>query len=222
MIDPPATCACCGGSRLSKLGEDVTETLEEIPRRFKVIETVREKFTCRDCEAISQPPAPFHATPCVFIGPHLLATILSDKFGMHSPLNRQSTRFKREGIELSTSTLADQVGYGTAALLPIFDLIETHAFAAERLLAMTPQSPFRPKTNARPGEYGPTCAMTGPTAARQRRRPYTMRRAIAAASIRRSTWPNMAALLRAAQGRRKESGTDHLRLLPCACAAQIL
>ncbi len=69
VIDPPVTCACCGGSRLSKLGEDVTETLEEIPRRFKVIETVREKFTCRDCEAISQPPAPFHATPRGFIGP---------------------------------------------------------------------------------------------------------------------------------------------------------
>lgn len=40
VIDPPTACACCGGSRLSKLGEDVTETLEEIPRRFKVIETV--------------------------------------------------------------------------------------------------------------------------------------------------------------------------------------
>src|SRR6202045_3485142 len=39
VIEPPTTCACCGGSRLSKLGEDVTETLEEIPRRFKVIET---------------------------------------------------------------------------------------------------------------------------------------------------------------------------------------
>ena len=99
VIDPPATCACCGGSRLLKLGEDVTETLEEVPRRFKVIETVREKFTCRDCEAISQPPAPFHATPRGFIGPHLLATILFDKFGMHSPLNRQSTRLKCEGIE---------------------------------------------------------------------------------------------------------------------------
>ena len=49
VIDPPATCACCGGSRLAKLGEDITETLEEIPRRLKVIETVREKFTCRDC-----------------------------------------------------------------------------------------------------------------------------------------------------------------------------
>ncbi len=101
VIDPPATCACCGGSRLSKLGEDVTETLEEVQRRFKVIETVCEKFSCRDCEAISQAPAPFLATPRGFIGPHLRATILFDKFGMHSPLNRQSTRFKCEGNELS-------------------------------------------------------------------------------------------------------------------------
>src|SRR5882724_5739247 len=63
VIEAPTSCACCGGSRLAKIGEDVTETLEEIPRRFKVIETVREKFTCRDCEAISQPPAPFPARP---------------------------------------------------------------------------------------------------------------------------------------------------------------
>src|SRR3954453_1991121 len=133
VIDPPATCACCGGSRLAKLGETITETLEEIPRRFKVIETVREKFTCRDCEAISQPPAPFHATPRGFIGPHLLATILFDKFGMHIPLNRQSARFKAEGIDLPLSTLADQVGHGTFAVMPLFHLIERHVLAAERL-----------------------------------------------------------------------------------------
>jgi transposase len=99
----PTTCACCGGSRLAKIGEDVTKTLEEIPRRFKLIETVREKFTCRDCEKVSQPPAPFHATPRGFIGPRLLATILFDKFGMHMPLNRQSARFKCEGVELTGS-----------------------------------------------------------------------------------------------------------------------
>ena len=45
VIEAPTTCACCGGSRLTKIGEDVTKTLEEIPRRFKLIETVREKFT---------------------------------------------------------------------------------------------------------------------------------------------------------------------------------
>ncbi|UVK48310.1 IS66 family transposase (plasmid) [Mesorhizobium sp. AR07] len=133
VIDPPTACACCGGSRLSKLGEDVTETLEEIPRRFKLIETVREKFTCRDCEKITQPPAPFHATPRGFIGPRLLATILFDKFGMHAPLNRQSARFKAEGIDLPLSTLADQVGHGTFAVMPLFQLIERHVLAAERL-----------------------------------------------------------------------------------------
>ncbi|KRP88614.1 hypothetical protein AOQ73_27785 [Bradyrhizobium pachyrhizi] len=133
VIDAPTSCACCGGSRLAKIGEDVTKTLEEIPRRFKVIETVREKFTCRDCEKISQPPAPFHATPRGFIGPQLLATILFDKFGMHIPLNRQSARFKAEGIDLSLSTLADQVGHGTFAVMPLFQLIERHVLAAERL-----------------------------------------------------------------------------------------
>ncbi len=74
VIEAPTTCACCGGSRLAKIGEDATKTLEEIPRRFKVVETVREKFT-----------------------------------------------------------LADQVGHGTFAVMPLFHLIERHVLAAERL-----------------------------------------------------------------------------------------
>src|ERR1700692_1010824 len=60
IVPGPTACACCGGSRLSRLGEDITETLEVIPKSWKVIEHVREKFTCRDCEKISQAPAPFH------------------------------------------------------------------------------------------------------------------------------------------------------------------
>ncbi len=56
----PSTCPCCGGTTLRKIGEDVTETLELIPRQWKVIQHVREKFSCRACEAISQPPAPSH------------------------------------------------------------------------------------------------------------------------------------------------------------------
>lgn len=133
VIPAPASCPCCGSAKLSKLGEDVTETLEVIPRRWKVIQTVREKFTCRACEAITQPPAPFHVTPRGFAGPNLLATILFDKFGQHQPLNRQSDRFAREGINLSVSTLADQVGACTSALAPLHALIEAHVLAAERL-----------------------------------------------------------------------------------------
>src|SRR5450755_690444 len=58
IVPGPTTCTCCGSSRLAKLGEDITETLEVIPRQWKVIQTVREKFSCRACETISQPPAP--------------------------------------------------------------------------------------------------------------------------------------------------------------------
>ncbi|QRG05975.1 IS66 family transposase [Xanthobacter dioxanivorans] len=133
VVPGPSACSCCGSDRLRKLGEDVTETLEAIPRRWKVIQTVREKFTCRDCERISQAPAPFHPTPRGFLGPNLLAMILFDKFGQHQPLNRQSERYAREGIELSLSTLADQVGACAHVLQPLHDLIAAHVLAAERL-----------------------------------------------------------------------------------------
>ncbi|NDW07957.1 IS66 family transposase [Jiella pacifica] len=133
VVPGPVACKCCGSDRLRKLGEDVTETLEVIPRQWKVIQTVREKFTCRDCEQITQPPAPFHVTPRGFLGPNLLATILFDKFGQHQPLNRQSERYAREGIDLSLSTLADQVGACAHALRPLHDLIERHVLGAERL-----------------------------------------------------------------------------------------
>ena len=133
VVPVPTACACCGSERLSKIGEDVTETLEVIPRRWKVIQTVREKFTCRDCEKISQPPAPFHATPRGWAGPNLLATILFEKYGQHQPLNRQRDRYAREGVDLSISTLADQVGACAVALKPLHELIEAHVLAAERL-----------------------------------------------------------------------------------------
>ena len=133
VVPPPTSCACCGSQKLSKIGEDITETLEVIPRRWKVIQTVREKFTCRACEKISQPPAPFHPTPRGWAGPNLLATILFEKYGQHQPLNRQRDRYAREGIDLSLSTLADQVGACTVALKPLHDLIEAHVMAAERL-----------------------------------------------------------------------------------------
>ena len=133
VIAAPDSCPCCGSAKLRKLGEDITETLEVIPRQWKVIQTVREKFSCRECETITQPPAPFHVTPRGFAGPNLLAMILFEKFGQHQPLNRQSERYRREGIDLSVSTLADQVGACTEVLQPLHRLIEGHVLAAERL-----------------------------------------------------------------------------------------
>ena len=133
VIPGPTTCPCCGSDKLCKLGETVTETLESIPRQWKVIQTVREKFTCRDCEKISQPPAPFHVMPRGLFGPSLLAMILFEKFGQHQPLNRQCERFAREGIQISLSTAADVVGTAVGVLKPLHALLETHVLAADRL-----------------------------------------------------------------------------------------
>ena len=132
VIAAPSACPCCGG-RLAKLGEDVTETLEVVPRQWKVIQTVRERFSCRSCESITQPPAPFHPIARGRAGPNLLATIIEAKFGQHLPLNRQSEGYAREGIELSVSTIADWVGTCTAMLAPLVRLIDAHVLAAERL-----------------------------------------------------------------------------------------
>src|SRR5450759_1271007 len=127
--------ACCGGNRLRKLGEDVTRTLETQPRRWKVIETVREKFTCRDCEKITQAPAPFHVIARGWAGPSLLAMIMFEKFGQHQPLNRQAERYALEGVPIALSTMADAVGSVCAALDPLLRLVESHVMAAERLHA---------------------------------------------------------------------------------------
>src|SRR6478609_8577743 len=129
----PTACPCCGGTKFSKIGEDVTETLDVVPRQWFVTEHVREKFSCRACEKITQPPAPFHAIARGFAGPSLLAMMLVDKYANHEPLNRQSEHYAREGIELSVSTLADHVGACAATLRPLYELIKAHVFAAERL-----------------------------------------------------------------------------------------
>ena len=159
VIAAPQSCPCCGSTsfeaRREPLGlpRDVTETLEVVPRRWKVIQTVRERFSCRQCEAIAQPPAPFHVTPRGFAGPSLLAMILFEKFGQHQPLNRQSERYACEGVELSLSTLADQVGACAAALRPLHALIEAHALSAERLHGDDTTVPILAKGRTQTGQF---------------------------------------------------------------------
>lgn len=147
----PATCSCCGDSRLRRIGEDVTETLELVPRRWKVIQHVREKLVCRACEAITQPPAPSHPIARGRAGPKLLAHVLCAKYGLHLPLHRQSEVYQREGIDLDVSTLADWVGASAATLMPLVDAIRSHVFATERIHADDTTVPVLAKGKTRTG-----------------------------------------------------------------------
>jgi len=147
----PTTCPCCGGSKFSKIGEDVTETLDVEPRRWFVTEHVREKFSCRSCEKIAQPPAPFHAIARGYAGPSLLAMILVAKYADHQPLNRQCEQYGREGIETPLATMADHVGACRAALLPLYELIKAHVLAAERIHGDDTTVPVLAKVQTRTG-----------------------------------------------------------------------
>lgn len=132
-----APCACrhCGSERIRKLGEQVTETLELVPASWKVIQHVRETFTCRSCEKITETPAPSHPIARGRAGPQLLAQVLFSKYRAHLPLNRQSDIYEKEGVDLDVSTLADWVGACSATLQPLVNEIEKHVLAAERIHA---------------------------------------------------------------------------------------
>jgi len=145
----PTSCPCCGGTRLSKLGEVVTKTLDVIPRQWFLTEHVREKFSCRHCETITEPPAPFHVISRGYAGPSLLAMILVEKYANHQPLNRQSEQYEREGITIPVSTMADHVGACTAVLMPIYELIKAHVFAADRIHGDDTTVPVLAKTKTR-------------------------------------------------------------------------
>ncbi len=183
VIAGPTECPCCHG-KLSKLGETITETPEVIPRQWKVIQTVRDKFTCRSCETITQPPAPFHPIARGRAGPELLAMILEAEFGQHLPLNRQSETYAREDIHLDVSTLGDWVGACTAALAPLVALIRAHVLAGARIHGDDTMVRCWPRARLSLAGFGPRSVMTSRSAVRRRRRRCSTTRETAAASIR--------------------------------------
>jgi transposase len=130
----PTACACpnCGGA-LRRVGADVTESLDYVPGRFKVVRHVREAFSCRACETMVQAPAPHHAIARGRAGPALLAHIFVSKFDDHLPLHRQAEIYAREGVKLETSTLSGWVGATAAALAPLIDALQRDVMASDVL-----------------------------------------------------------------------------------------
>jgi transposase len=131
---PACQCPQCGAP-MQKLGEDVSEMLEYVPERFKVIRHVRPKLSCTQCDTIVQAPAPSRPIARGMAGPGLLAHVLVSKYADHLPLYRQSQIYAREGVELERSTLADWVGGAATLLDPLVDSLAKYVLAAEKLHA---------------------------------------------------------------------------------------
>lgn len=134
IAPPQAACPDCGGS-LKPLGEDVTEFLEYVPARFKVIRQVRPKLACAGCDCIVQEPAPSRVIDRGLAGPGLLAHILVAKYADHLPLYRQSEIYTREGVDLDRSTMADWVGGASRMLEPLVEVLRRHVMSTATLQA---------------------------------------------------------------------------------------
>jgi transposase len=128
----PHACPSCGGA-LRRIGEDVTETLDYLPGRFKVVRHVRAKLSCRACDTVVAAPAPDHVIARGRAGAGLLAHIVVSKYDDHLPLYRQAEIFAREGVTLETSTLSGWVGATSAALQPLIDALAGEVMASDTL-----------------------------------------------------------------------------------------
>src|SRR5438874_6418827 len=130
----PAPCACpnCGGA-LRRIGEEVTETLDYVPGRFKVIRHIREKLSCRACDTVIAALAPDHVIARGRAAAGLLAHVVVSKYDDHLPLYRQAEIFAREGVNLETSTLSGWVGATAAALAPLVDALAADVMASNTL-----------------------------------------------------------------------------------------
>lgn len=134
VYTPACSCPACGGT-LRPIGESVSEMLEYVPARFKVIRHVRPKLACDGCEAIIQAPAASRPIARGLAGPGLLAHVLVSKYADHLPLYRQAAIYAREGVELDRSTLADWVGQSSALLRPLGEALAGHVLAAAKVHA---------------------------------------------------------------------------------------
>ena len=133
-LGQPCGCTACGG-RLRAIGADVSEHLEYVPARFKVIRTVRPKLACTKCEAIFQAAAPSRPIVRGLAGPALLAHVMVSKFCDHAPLYRQSRIYAREGVEIDRSTMAGWVEQVHLLLQPLVAALGRHVLAAAKVHA---------------------------------------------------------------------------------------
>jgi transposase len=227
-VHHPAACACphCGGA-LRRISEEVTETLDYVPGRFKVVRHVREKLSCRACDTVIAAPAPDHAIARGRAGAGLLAHIVVSKYDDHLPLYRQAEIFAREGVSLETSTLAGWVGATATSLQPLIDALAAEVMGSAVLhVDDTPVPVLAPGTGkTKTGGCGPTSATSGRSPVLARRRRCSSTRPTARASTQRHICRTFAASFTptAIPGQRAvRRKPDHRGCLLGPCPPQIL
>jgi len=134
-IDVPDTdkqCAC--GRSKTRIGETVSETLDYVPARLRVVETARPKYARpHGHDGVIQASAPPQAAERSLATEGLLAHVVVSKYVDHLPLYRLEGIFDREHLDLSRATLCGWVADAATALTPIGEELRRQVVAATYL-----------------------------------------------------------------------------------------
>lgn len=145
LDDDEKVCSCCQHP-LHKIGEDSCEKLEFTPAVLKVLEYVRPKYSCRQCEkeadkvSISQKPAPASIIPKSFATESLLANIILGKYQYALPLYRQEALFEQSGVELSRTTMARWMMQVSERFTPLYNALHKHLL--EQVVIQADETPL--------------------------------------------------------------------------------
>ncbi|MCZ2099243.1 MAG: IS66 family transposase [Anaerolineae bacterium] len=130
----PETTTCCGAT-MTRIGEDVAETLEMIPSRFWVRRRIRGKWACRCCERIAMAPVESAPIDKGVAGASVLANVVVSKFVDHLPLHRQEAIYTRMGVAIPRSTMAGWLGRIGVSVQPLVELLAEHVIGSGGLQA---------------------------------------------------------------------------------------
>ncbi|MEO6215113.1 MAG: IS66 family transposase [Sphingomonas sp.] len=126
------TCPDCGGA-LRPLGQDSDEMLDAVPVHWRIVRTIRPKYSCRACEKVVQAAAPVKAVARGKATFGTLAHVVVAKFDHHLPLYRQAEMMAAQGIDIDRSTLAGWAGQASALLDPIVSRIREVGLSAAKI-----------------------------------------------------------------------------------------
>jgi transposase len=129
LTEEEKMCGC--GCKMDKIGDEVSEKLDIIPAKIRVIRNIRLKYACKECEGIESDgetvktaPVPAQILPKSIATSGLLAHIVISKFADALPLYRQEKMFSRIGVEISRATMANWLIHGARKCIPLVELCE--------------------------------------------------------------------------------------------------
>jgi len=136
LPDDQKPCPCCGKMRKC-IGQEISEKLDYVPAKVKVIQTIRPKYACPGCDAqgngaqIAIAELPSSPIEKGLAAPGLLAAVIVGKYSDHLPLNRLERIFARHDIDIRRSTLCDWMAACAAALRPLYQLMVAHVLLSK-------------------------------------------------------------------------------------------